>query len=148
MAMPVLGELMTRGVRPNRRMVVRLLASVGEGDTIVRHPDLIDSVVAGAREPITVAANLAELRAYMSPFGLRPAMRIRPEHLRRLAVPTLMIWGDHDPIVSVADARAVAELIPDARLEVLPAGHAPQLGNAERVAELLTEFTLRTKGKT
>jgi pimeloyl-ACP methyl ester carboxylesterase len=144
MAMPVLGGLLTRGVKPNRRMVVRLLASVGEGNTIVRYPDLIDSVVAGARDPITVAANLAELRACMSPFGLRSAMRIRPEHLRQLAVPTLMIWGEHDPIVPIADARAAAELIPDARLEVLPAGHAPQLGHPERVAELLNGFIART----
>ena len=49
-------------------------------------------------------------------------MRIRPEHLRQLAVPTLMIWGENDPIVSIADARAAAELIPYARLEAcLPA---------------------------
>ena len=66
----------------------------------------------------------------MSPFGLRSwrCASVR-EHLRRLTVPTLMIWGEHDPIVPIADARAaLAELIPDARLEVLPAGHAPQLG--------------------
>ena len=52
-----------------------------------------------------------------------------------------MIWGDHDPVVSVADARAAADLIPDARLEVLPAGHVPQLGEPARVAELLEDFT-------
>ena len=52
-----------------------------------------------------------------------------------------MIWGDRDPMVQVADARAVAELIPDARLEVLPAGHVPQLGNPERVAQLVEGFT-------
>ena len=43
-------------------------------------------------------------------------------------------------MVRVADALAVAELIPDARLEVLPAGHVPQLGNPERVAQLLERF--------
>ena len=53
-----------------------------------------------------------------------------------------MIWGDHDPVVPLADARAAAELIPDARLEVLPAGHVPQLGNPERVARLIEEFAL------
>jgi pimeloyl-ACP methyl ester carboxylesterase len=52
-----------------------------------------------------------------------------------------MIWGDHDPVVSVTDARAAADLIPDARLEVLPAGHVPQLGNPERVAALMEDFT-------
>jgi pimeloyl-ACP methyl ester carboxylesterase len=52
-----------------------------------------------------------------------------------------MIWGDHDPVVGVADAREVANLIPDAQLEVLPAGHVPQLGNPQRVAALLQDFT-------
>ena len=51
-----------------------------------------------------------------------------------------MIWGDHDPVVSVAHAETAAALIPDARLEVLPAGHVPQLGNPQRVAKLLAEF--------
>jgi pimeloyl-ACP methyl ester carboxylesterase len=51
-----------------------------------------------------------------------------------------MIWGDHDPVVAVADAKVTADLIPEARLEVLTAGHVPQLGNPGRVAELLEEF--------
>jgi pimeloyl-ACP methyl ester carboxylesterase len=51
-----------------------------------------------------------------------------------------MIWGARDPVVQVADARAVAELIPDARLEVLRAGHVPQLGNPQRVAQLVARF--------
>ena len=51
-----------------------------------------------------------------------------------------MIWGDSDPVVPIEAARAAAQLIPDARLEVLPAGHVPQLGHPEQVAELLTAF--------
>ena len=140
MATPVLGDVLSHAVRPGRRMLLRLMASVGEGDTILRHPDLLDSVIDAARDPVATAANLAEFQVLISPFGTRSATRIRPDDLRRLAVPTLMIWGDHDPVVSVADAQAAAELIPDARLEVLPAGHVPQLGNPERVAELLEQF--------
>lgn len=140
MAMPVLGDVMTRAVKPGRRMLLRMMASVGEADTIRRKPDLLDSLVAGARDPVAVAANRAEFRALISPFGYRPAARIRPEDLRRLSVATLMIWGDHDPVVPIEAARAAAQLIPDARLEILPAGHVPQLGHPEQVAELLTAF--------
>ena len=111
------------------------MSSVGERDTIVAHPDLLDSLIAGARDPVAIAANQAELRALMSPFGWRTSMRITAQDLRRLAVPTLMIWGDHDPVVPLAHARAAAALIPDARLEVVPAGHVPQLGNPDLVAE-------------
>ena len=116
------------------------MSTMGEGDTILRHPDLLDSLVDAARDPVATAANVAELQALLSPFGVRPATRIRPDELRRIGRPTLMIWGDHDPVVSVAAAQAVAELIPAARLEVLPAGHVPQLGYPDRVAELLEEF--------
>lgn len=140
MAMPVLGAVLTEAVKPRRRMLLRMMASMGEADTITRHPDLLDSLVAGASDPVAVAANRAELQALISPFGYRPATRIRPEELRRLSVPTLMIWGDRDPVVSIEAARTVAELIPDARLEVLRAGHVPQLGHPEQVANLLTAF--------
>ena len=139
-ATPGLGDLMVRAVKPGRRMMVKMLASVGEGETIVRNPELLDSLVAGARDPLAVNANLAELRALMSPRGFRHSVRFSREDLRRLAVPTLMIWGDHDPVVPLSRAREAAAEIPHARLEVLPAGHAPQLGHPDRVAELLEEF--------
>ena len=140
MATPVLGDVLDRAVKPGRRMLLRLMSSMGEADTILRHPDLLDSLVDAARDPVAIAANRAEFQALISPFGYRPATRIRPDDLRRLAVPTLMIWGDHDPVVPIDAARAAAQLIPDARLEVLPAGHVPQLGHPEQVAELLTAF--------
>jgi len=137
---PWVGDLMARAVRPGRRMLVRMMASMGEAETIVRHPDLLDSLVAGARDPVASRANLAELRALISPRGIRTSMRFSGEDLRRLAVPTLMIWGDHDPVVPLAQARAVAAEIPHTRLEVLPAGHVPWLGHPDRVAALLGEF--------
>jgi pimeloyl-ACP methyl ester carboxylesterase len=146
MATPVLGEVLTGIAKPGRRMLVRMMTSVGEADTITRHPDLLDSLVAGARDPVAVAANRAELRAMISPFGFRSATRITPSELRRLSAPTLLIWGDRDPVVPVEAARASARLIPDARLEVLPAGHVPQLGHPERVAQLVTAFARGLRG--
>ena len=97
MATPVLGDVLSRAVKPGRRMLLRLMSSVGEGDTILRHPDLLDSLIDAAHDPVATAANVAEFRALLSPLGTRSATRIRPDDLRRLAVPTLMIWGDHDP---------------------------------------------------
>jgi pimeloyl-ACP methyl ester carboxylesterase len=52
----------------------------------------------------------------------------------------LLIWGDHDPVGGVDVAQATASLIPDAQLEVLPAGHVPYLGHPQRVADLVSEF--------
>lgn len=139
-ATPGIGDLMSRVVKPGRRMLLKMMASVGEAETIVRHPDLLDSLVAGARDPVAVQANLAELRALISPRGFRTSMRLSREDLRRLTVPTLMIWGERDPVVPLVQARAVAAEIPHARLEALPGGHVPQLGSPDRVAALLEDF--------
>jgi pimeloyl-ACP methyl ester carboxylesterase len=141
MATPLLGQTLSRTMKPGPRMIARLMSSVGEGETIRRYPDLLDSLVNAARDPIASASNVAEFQALLSPLGTRASVRFRPDELRGLTVPTLMVWGDRDPVVSVADARAVAELIPSARLEVLSAGHVPQLGHPARVAQLLVEFT-------
>jgi pimeloyl-ACP methyl ester carboxylesterase len=116
------------------------MSGVGEAETIVRYPELIDALVAGGNDPVAAAADLAELRAMIQPLGFRRSMRFRPADLQALSVRTLLIWGDHDPVGSVGAARAAAGLIPDARLEVLPAGHVPQLGHPERVAALVSDF--------
>jgi len=139
-AAPLVGDLLPHVVKANRKLLVRLMGSMGEEDTIVRYPELIESLVAAARDPINSAANLAELRAVISPFGFRPSARIAPDDLRRLSVPTLLIWGDHDPVGTADVARETARLGPRAQLELLLAGHVPYLGHPQRVAELLSTF--------
>jgi pimeloyl-ACP methyl ester carboxylesterase len=143
-ATPGVGDLMVRVVKPGRRIMLKMMASVGEADTIVQHPDLLDSLVAGARDPLATRSNLVELRALTSLRGLRTSMQLTRNDLRRLAVPTLMIWGDRDPVVPIEQARAAAAEMAHARLEVLSAGHVPQLGHPDRVAALLDEFATTT----
>jgi pimeloyl-ACP methyl ester carboxylesterase len=140
MTTPVLGDLLARVAKPNSKRLVGLMRAMGEGDTIVRHPDLIEALVAGAGDPVAAKTNLAELRAVITPLGFRGSARLHAEELRRLSVPTLVIWGDHDPVGAVDAARATCAAIPGARLELLPAGHVPYLGHPERVAQLLSEF--------
>jgi pimeloyl-ACP methyl ester carboxylesterase len=140
MATPVVGDLLTRMVKPNAKMLVRLMSSVGEKDTILRYPDLIEALVAAGRDPVASTVNLAELRAGISPFGFRRSLLVHPDELRRLTVPALILWGDHDPVGGVDVAQATARLVREAQLEVLPAGHVPYLGNPERVSELLSTF--------
>lgn len=145
MSAPVVGDLLPRVIKPNAKMLVRLMSSMGEKDTIVRYPDLIQALVAAGNDPIASSVNLAELRAVLTPLGFRRAFRMQPEELRRLNVPTLVLWGDHDPVGAVGVARATARLVPEAQLDVLPAGHVPYLGNPERVSELLSAF-VRSSG--
>jgi len=139
MATPLVGALVSR-VKPNKAMVVRLMAAMGEKDTIARHPELLSTLVTAGRDPRAVAVNRAELRAVLGPFGFRRSAQVRAEELRHVQVPTLLIWGDRDPVGTVGSAQVTTELIPDAQLEVLPAGHVPYLGHPGRTAELLSSF--------
>jgi pimeloyl-ACP methyl ester carboxylesterase len=78
--------------------------------------------------------------ALLSPSGWRRQGRMRPDDLRRLAMPTLVLWGERDPVGSIPVARSLTELIPNARLEVLPTGHGPWLGQPTRTAAAVLEF--------
>jgi pimeloyl-ACP methyl ester carboxylesterase len=59
-------------------------------------------------------------------------------------MPTLVLWGEHDPVGGVPVARAATDLIPDARLVVLPTGHGPWLGQPTRTATAVADFTRPT----
>jgi pimeloyl-ACP methyl ester carboxylesterase len=143
---PGLGQLLPRLAPPSPTSVLRLASAVGEKGTLASYPDLVDLLVAAGRDPVTDHAAMAEFRALISPFallspsGFRRRSRVRPDELRQLAMPTLVIWGERDPVGSIPVARAVTELIPDARLEVLPTGHGPWLGQPLRTATKVTDF--------
>lgn len=140
LATPVVGDLLPRLVKPSAKMVVRMMSSMGEGETIVRHPDLIDAIAAAGRDPIASVTDRAELRAILTPLGFRRSARVQPSELPHLTAPTLLVWGDHDPVGTVDAAQAVANLIPDAQLEVVAAGHAVWLGDPKRISGLLCAF--------
>ncbi len=60
--------------------------------------------------------------------------------LPSLDVPTLIVHGDEDEMLDVANARHLAELIPRSRLEILHgAGHMFWWEQPQRTAELLAE---------
>ena len=70
---------------------------------------------------------------------------LRDTDLRTLAptvrVPTLLVHGDHDPLMPLPAAQALTDLIPGARLEVFAhAAHAVFLAAPERFHSLLQQF--------
>jgi len=138
---PVVGQLLSRLAPPSPTSILRFAHHVArEKEPLARHPDLVDLLVAAGRDPITDHASKAELRLFVSPFGFRRRSRLRPDELRQLAMPTLLIWGESEPLGGVSVAEAVTDLIPHARLEVLPTGHGPWLGQPTRTAATVLEF--------
>jgi pimeloyl-ACP methyl ester carboxylesterase len=75
-----------------------------------------------------LAANRAALRVYggdMTDPGLR-------DRLAGIAVPTLVVWGESDRVVTPAYGRVYADAIPGARFELLVgSGHVPQIETPE-----------------
>jgi len=76
---------------------------------------------------------VAAQRANMQTMGVLTAAHgmADPELQARLggiSIPALVVWGDSDRVFTPAYGRAYAELLADARFELIPdAGHLPQL---------------------
>jgi pimeloyl-ACP methyl ester carboxylesterase len=90
------------------------------------------------------SAFIHTMRAVLDPGGQRVSA------LDRLylaeSVPTLLIWGDADPIIPAEHGRVAHEAMPGSRLELLDGvGHFPQLERPRRFSKLLAEFIADTE---
>jgi pimeloyl-ACP methyl ester carboxylesterase len=118
----VLGRL---GLKPsaNMRGIADGIESLGDGD---------------ARRAFVHTA-----RSVIDPSGQRVDARDRL-YLSE-GVPTLLVWGECDPIIPVDHGLQAHELMPHSRLEVFPdAGHFPFNDDPERFAAVLTDFVATT----
>jgi pimeloyl-ACP methyl ester carboxylesterase len=62
------------------------------------------------------------------------------------AMPTMIVWGDADPIIPVAHAHSAHEAIPGSRLEIFEgAGHFPHVEQPERFADVVRDFIHTTE---
>jgi pimeloyl-ACP methyl ester carboxylesterase len=96
--------------------------------------------------PDTELAAIARGRETLAVFGWKPYMhnpRLR-RWLHRIDIPTHLIWGEQDGIVSTAYGEAWKAEIPGATMETIPAtGHYPHWENPEIFANHAKAFTDR-----
>ncbi len=90
------------------------------------------------------SAFIETMRAVLDPGGQRVSA------LDRLylaeSVPTLIVWGESDPIIPVDHGRAAHEAMPGSRLEILQGvGHFPQVERPHEFATLLADFIAETE---
>ncbi|HEY2642469.1 MAG TPA: alpha/beta fold hydrolase [Galbitalea sp.] len=72
------------------------------------------------------------------PYGYDPTLLSR---LAGIHVPTLVLWGESDRVVSATYGRAYAAAIPDARFELIAeAGHLPYMESPAAVFAALDPF--------
>ena len=89
---------------------------------------------------------LEEMAADVRPESLRVQLLVMAETdqrdlLPRIAVPTLLIWGEQDARSPLRVAHQFEQAIPDTKLVVIPrCGHVSNLEQPERVNEAVREF--------
>ncbi|MEU0413214.1 alpha/beta hydrolase [Streptomyces griseorubiginosus] len=90
-------------------------------------------------------ANMATVRVLAGdPYMHDPELLPR---LGRIQVPTLLLWGESDRIVTPAYGAAYAEAFADGRLEIVPeAGHLPHIEQPDATCALIDAHLDRTLG--
>jgi pimeloyl-ACP methyl ester carboxylesterase len=89
---------------------------------------------------------LEEIAADVRPESLKTQLSLMAEAdqrdlLPRIAVPTLLIWGELDARSPLTVARQFQDTIPETELVVIPgAGHVSQLERPEQVNEAIRNF--------
>lgn len=137
--LPVLGRLLAQLQKPNEKIVVKFFEMAGEGETIQQHPTLITAKVAHDRIPRPGNVGTSEFKSLLSMRGWRSATRLHEEELHTVQQSPLFIWGENDFLGSPNDVRYGIELIPDARLKVMDAGHGPWMGHTTECAQLIRD---------
>jgi pimeloyl-ACP methyl ester carboxylesterase len=134
-------ELVVAGVGHTAAAVRRVLGPV-LGVTGVRvQPDLaeVGRGMASLADGGTRAAFLSTLRAVVGPVGQRV---FAGDRLYLAAgMPTLIVWGDRDPIIPVGHGRRAHAAMPGSELVVLEGvGHMPLVEAPDALAEAITRF--------
>ena len=82
------------------------------------------------------------LRAVIEPGGQRVSGHDRL--YLAAGLPTLLVWGERDPVIPVEHARAAHAAMPGSRLELFPdAGHFPHMDDSARFVAVLPRSSPR-----
>jgi pimeloyl-ACP methyl ester carboxylesterase len=103
------------------------------------HPERVPSTP--VFEPAMAARRLTFVRRLRGPAR----DTVLEEGLRKLGIPTLVLFGTQDRVIPAVMGRVYKELISDAHLVfVYDAGHALMVERPEAFAEVVTDFLERT----
>lgn len=111
-----------------------------------RSPNTVEmwNAYASLTDPATRRAFVRTMRAVIDPGGQSVSGKDRL--YLTAAVPTMIVWGDHDPIIPVSHGYAAHEAMPGTRLEIIEgAGHFVHVERAEEFGSLLADFLATTE---
>jgi pimeloyl-ACP methyl ester carboxylesterase len=137
-----IGTLLGKLMKPSPKLVVQNMKAFGEGETIIRYPELIEAQVVAGRDKTYADTSTSELKTIISVRGFRSEFLLSDADLVKIKAPTQIIWGTNDPLGGTEVAKTVAGTISDCGLVILDAGHGPWFGHPERVAKIISEFAM------
>ena len=76
----------------------------------------------------------------MTPFAARAGVTLTASELAHLAVPTLIVWGSDDAVLTPERGRASAEAMPNITILEVEGGHAPWLDDLVPVGDAVSAF--------
>lgn len=141
MTTPGIRRLVSRAPAPRNAAMTRRATTKALG----RHaaegmPDsYFDVVRATMLMPGWRLAMFSHLNLAMRSGKARAENVFSDDELRSIGVPVRLIFGDDDVYGGPELGERAVALMPDARLDVLPGGHAPFLDDPERCAALIRE---------
>ena len=93
----------------------------------------------GLRDPTSRAAFLSTLRSVIDHSGQRVSAVAKLAAAKQL--PTLLVWGECDPIIPLDHGHRALDVAPDASLVVIPgARHEPHRHDPARFTDLVVEL--------
>jgi pimeloyl-ACP methyl ester carboxylesterase len=100
--------------------------------SLVIKDNVDEATMLNAYQSLTVLARMVWERPYDPKLAGR---------LRRIACPTLLVWGDNDRLVPPAYGEAYGKLIPGAELKLIKdCGHMPMFEKEAEFVEIISDF--------
>lgn len=139
---PARPSVLARMITPRRyldRGYLQQVAGGIYGGSARDAPAAIAAMMHGGDVPVMGGIRVGASRGYAYQLAAGAAWTSVP-FLRWLRQPTLILSGDDDPIIPLANARLLHLLIPNSRLHVYHGGHLALVTEAAELAPLVDDF--------
>ncbi|WP_010513433.1 alpha/beta fold hydrolase [Komagataeibacter oboediens] len=138
-------SLFSKGTPPFSHALSIEGTRTGLGTLFHNHALITDAVVENAFE-----TRLAEGTQYTQDsllHNINDPATFLDEQMIRITIPTLVVWGQDDQIVPLADGQDFAARIPGAKLAVIPAcGHGPAIEQPQQYLQAVGPFLAAPHG--